>query len=103
MQCINHNEAQSQALCTRCDRPLCAACLHDFQGKTYCSDCATFVRQRFETRAAQAQAHATTGAALDAAVVAAPIERRRAASRAASSLPWRPASAGRFYGMDPSS
>ncbi len=39
MKCFYHYERESQAVCSTCSHPLCADCIIDVQGKTYCREC----------------------------------------------------------------
>jgi hypothetical protein len=39
MKCAYHPEAESQELCSACNKFLCAECAHKIKGKAYCQDC----------------------------------------------------------------
>ncbi len=46
MQCVNHPDAAATGICTRCDQMLCAQCVEDRSGRTFCQKCAQFLDQR---------------------------------------------------------
>ncbi len=51
MDCTQHAGVAATAICTRCDQPLCAACLHERNGRQFCANCAEFLDRRSVQRA----------------------------------------------------
>ncbi len=62
MQCANHPTEAATAICTRCDKLLCAACGQDMSGKTFCAACAEYLGQRAQHRRPAASPAAGGGA-----------------------------------------
>lgn len=50
MDCAHHSGTAATAICTRCDQPLCAECVHERGGRNFCARCAEFLDRRSSQR-----------------------------------------------------
>ncbi len=50
MDCTQHAGVAATAICTRCDHPLCAACVNERNSRNFCADCAGFLDRRSTRR-----------------------------------------------------
>src|SRR5262245_13031880 len=54
MDCATHSGVDSVSSCTRCERPICAACLERLDGSDYCTSCVAELRASLGGAASEA-------------------------------------------------